>query len=1020
MSIKGFSESLEARRLLALAIDPIAISAIDEGDAASYTIEIRQPLPSRHQYRIEWGDGDEYTSGVFDDSVTSFTAPAHTFRDNGPSPSDEFHGVVTVVSLDPNGAEIEQAQRAFTQVVHNLAPAVGSSPLIGRTTVEGQGLTFEYTQIDRGEDDAITVTTDWGDGDVTIHPAVRVTRPAAGFNALPTKPKPYAYVGTYPITVTSVDDDGGMLVEQAQVIVKRQFALLGDTSVISESQYSLELRTTNPQSDEVNWLIDWGDGSSTEQLNLTMSATAPAFATHTYSGPISIAPQIVATPSDDKFTYEIVSKSIDVLGTLPAVPTLFGVEVSANTATDLPYPALRQVKISWNSVVPQRLDSFDIERSSDGILDWQTIASELSPDPVGTTSLTDLAATHTYFYRVSSRYNGERSSPSPVMAARMEIDYGFELSAQVSEKPAQITLSWTPADAATAGFRVYRKGTTDFNWVFFDEVPATQNSYIDTNVGVGWQYEYRVDRLNVPRATASPDDVDRAFIMSGIKLPLPNLDERRGVILVIDSTANDDPAVASGIEQLKRDLIGERYEVATLFVQPSDDPFAAHAIRNQLETLTQGISAPVAAIMLIGHVPAPFSGHGAYDFHSDHLGAWSTDAFYGDLVATRHGQWWTDNDEAKANRVANDNRPRDGKFDNDVVPDRIEAPVGRVDFFEPGGSRAVEFAALASYLAKDHRYRTGQTVVTKDAVIDVRLGRGHSVRATPQYTMFEGLVGRDAVATRNWRAVFQEPQIHQFAAAIAAGSWDRIFDPNQSDSSDGNIVYPFEPYDINALFLQTTGSLFGDFYSYDTDLNSPNMLRYLLRSGEALTNIYVESAPLEMHSFGSGETIGQSLLRTINSKGEYDRSASSIHGSITLNLMGDPTLTMNIVQPVSSATATIGAGVVQVAWTGTPAAIYRVYRASSINSDFEFIGETDKTAFTDNSPGANHLYMVRAIELQQSRSGSYFAGSTGAIVDAVTRFVPVKNLPPVNAPIKPGPTQSVMKDLEDWIRGTSS
>ena len=48
--------------------------------------------------------------------------------------------------------------------------------------------------------------------------------------------------------------------------------------------------------------------------------------------------------------------------------------------------------------------------------------------------------------------------------------------------------------------------------------------------------------------------------------------------------------------------------------------------------------------------------------------------------------------------------------------------------------------------------------------------------------MFEGLVGQDLVVTRNWRAAFQQPQIHQFAAAIAAGSWDRIFDPNEADT----------------------------------------------------------------------------------------------------------------------------------------------------------------------------------------------------------------------------------------------
>jgi hypothetical protein len=368
-------------------------------------------------------------------------------------------------------------------------------------------------------------------------------------------------------------------------------------------------------------------------------------------------------------------------------------------------------------------------------------------------------------------------------------------------------------------------------------------------------YEYLVERRNVPNATASADDVDRAFILSGINLPLPNHDARRGAILVIDQTAYADPAVASGVDQLKRDLVGERYEVKFLFVQPSDDARAAHEIRDAIAQVARTMQSPAAAILLIGHVPAPYSGRGAYDFHSDHVGAWSTDVFYGDLRATRDGPGWTDTETINtAQRRANQNDPGDGKFDNDTVPDRIEVPVGRIDFFEPQRERYFEFADLASYLDKVHRYRTGQTAFQRDAVLDVRLPRGHSVRAASQYAMLEGLVGRDAVATRNWRVAFQEALPHQFAAALAAGSWDRIFDPNNADALEGNLVSPFDPYPINALFLQTSGSLFGDFHAYEDDRNQYNMMRYLLRAGAPLTNVYVEAATFEMHSFGLGES----------------------------------------------------------------------------------------------------------------------------------------------------------------------
>ena len=169
----------------------------------------------------------------------------------------------------------------------------------------------------------------------------------------------------------------------------------------------------------------------------------------------------------------------------------------------------------------------------------------------------------------------------------------------------------------------------------------------------------------------------------------------------------------------------------------------------------------------------------------------------------------------------------------------------------------------------------------------------------------------------------------------------------------------------------------------------------------------------------NGETIGQAALRNWNNTGEYDRSESSIHGSITLSLMGDPTLTMNIVQPASNVTATPSNGQMNVNWSGNALA-YRVYRASSLDGDFEFVGETSKTSFTDPSPGTNHLYLVRAVRFIESRSGSYLAGSTGIIADANSRTFPGKNPPTVPFRGKSLTIKNVMSDLEDWIAESAS
>jgi hypothetical protein len=989
-------ESLECRFLLTgLVIDPIVTAPIDEGDSVAYqfTVHDDDELTATHQYQLNWGDGSQYTSKPFPADITVLTAPGHVFRDNGPAPEFALQPVVMVWSRDDGGNIIDQVQQAFSQVVRNVAPLI-ADPIVTKKTDEGSGLQLEYLAIDPGLDDVITVTADWGDGDVTVSKATRVNRPPAGFDALLIKPAPYQRAGAYDLGITSHDDDGGTLVETTNVTVLRQFTITGNDAASVDQDYTLTLQTTNPDSDLVDWQIDWGDGQQ-QIVSGKMSASSPLSVAHQYTDPTSFRAGISATPREAGTEYPASQKLIDVVGPLPAQPAMFKVETSANTQAGVPYAALRQVKLVWENIVPQRIDSFDVQRSDDGASDWAPVATNLAPDPGGFTSWNDSTVTHTSFYRVVTNYNPLQSQPSVVAAARMEEDYGLEVRSAVNDNPVQIVLSWTPADAATAGFRVFRKAPGESTWhSLTEDLPPTQNTFNDEGPLVVVEvYEYRVDRLNVPRATASPHDVDTAYVMAGAAIPLD--DDPQRVILVIDSTLyDDDPDVVAAVATLRQDLIGERFDVSMLFVQPSDDPRAAHAIRDQLVELAAASPLPINSIFLIGHVPAPYSGHGGYDNHNPgHLGAWSTDAYYGDLIASRTIKWWTDLDTVTDGfRDANKNKPRDGRFDDDVVPDRIEVPVGRVDFFEPGDDRSFEAQRLIAYLQKDHRYRTGQMQVTRDAIIDVRRERGGSTAAIPQYSMLEGLVGRDQVHTRALRDAMQDPSVvHLFATGIAHGSYDRMFDPNHIEDDDGNLYYYYSSFPMHAVFLMTTGSLSGDFYSYDepAEINRHNLLREVLADGEALIDIWVEYAPLELHPLGLGQTVGQSLLRTLNNTGEYDQGRpSSTWGSITLNLMGDPTLRMTVVPPVSGASAMIDMdGAAHVSWEPMGGATFRVYRAVSMDGPFEFVGETVKNSFLDPTPGEHPVYMIRAVTLQQTFTATYYAGSTGTFVQATQRVI---------------------------------
>ena len=86
-------------------------------------------------------------------------------------------------------------------------------------------------------------------------------------------------------------------------------------------------------------------------------------------------------------------------------------------------------------------------------------------------------------------------------------------------------------------------------------------------------------------------------------------------------------------------------------------------------------------LLLLGHVPVPYSGFRALDGHTrpqdDHRGAWPCDVYYGDLDGV-----WTDHSVSHMNQTSrfNSNLPGDGKFDQDLTPTLLEVGVGRIDF----------------------------------------------------------------------------------------------------------------------------------------------------------------------------------------------------------------------------------------------------------------------------------------------------------------------------------------------------
>jgi hypothetical protein len=109
--------------------------------------------------------------------------------------------------------------------------------------------------------------------------------------------------------------------------------------------------------------------------------------------------------------------------------------------------------------------------------------------------------------------------------------------------------------------------------------------------------------------------------------------------------------------------------------------------------------------------------------------------------------------------------------------------------------------------------------------------------------------------------------------------------------------------------------------------------------------------------------------------------------------MGDPTLRMHQVAPAANLAATGNGSTVAVTWSPSVDATagYHVYRAASADGPFTRLTTSPVTVtnFSDTtSTSSNATYMVRAIKLESTPSGTYYNSSQGVFAKQSTATAP--------------------------------
>lgn len=530
-----------------------------------------------------------------------------------------------------------------------------------------------------------------------------------------------------------------------------------------------------------------------------------------------------------------------------------------------------------------------------------------------------------------------------------------QLSAVYPSRGSGVTLQWQKDTAATA-FEVSRKARSATTWTVLSTLPDSAVSFHDSTLVPGAVMEYRVV---CTRATGSA----WGYLLAG-REKAAVLSKGRVALVVEDRI---DTLLSDVVTRLCTDLAGEGWRVSKFQVKSND---SVTVIRRNLANLRQADTV-LKCVFLLGSVPVPYSGNLNPDGHSDHLGAWPADAYYGELNSA-----WTDNtvNSTAASRPQNDNIPGDGKFDQSYLPSALEIGVGRVDFSRMSQFGVADTVLIRRYLDKDHAFRNGLVEVVERGLVDdnfTGMAEGFSQGA---WRGFPALVPRDSVYPGDF---FTLTGSATWLLAYGCGGGSFTSCGGVGSTSD------FVTKTVSAVLVPLFGSYFGDF---DSD---NNLLRAAIAAeGLTLATLWSGRPNAFMHTLGMGETFGEMAKLTQENSWLYQAPGYGANGVHTA-LMGDPTLTLYpCASPSSLNLARLSANLVRISWQLSPDTAvqgYSVERADSLAGAWALLTSPLSVGATFDdaaAPARSVVYRVRAQKLKTTPSGSFWQASVG-IMDSI-------------------------------------
>lgn len=538
-----------------------------------------------------------------------------------------------------------------------------------------------------------------------------------------------------------------------------------------------------------------------------------------------------------------------------------------------------------------------------------------------------------------------------------------QITATVSTDTPEIALSWYTTDRSVT-YKIYRKMIDEENFGSpLETLDGKLTSWVDTNVQIGELYHYKIVR-------SAPGITGNGYITAGIETYAES--DMGIIILVVDTSVI--AAENLYIQQYQQDLINEGWRPQIIEV---DRDTTVQFVKSLIKGIYDLDPVNTRTLVLIGHVPVPYSGRLNPDAHGDHHGAWPAAPYYADMDGN-----WTDNsiNITSASKSRNHNVPGDGKFDQSIIPfdnsgpdNYAELETGRIDFANLNAFAESELELLEKYFRKNHDYRTDQFDLVYRGLIENNFASFEEAFGQNGLRDFATMFGSDSVIYRDYNNLKNEPYIWSYACG--SGSY--------SGAGGINNVTSMANDSLQAIFTMHFGSYFGDW-----DNNSGNYLRTALGSGTILTNAWAGRPHWPNYFMAMGKNIGYSAKMAMNNPGDI-HDAGFGNRWVHIALMGDPSLRMYVTKSPGSLNLEEQQFGIHASWdaTDSPVAGYNIYARTNVTLPYQQLNDhlIKDTFFTHECipSEAVYHYMVRAVELKSTGSGTFYNLSPGIRDSAV-------------------------------------